>query len=78
MKKLIASALIASAALTGVASAATSTSAPAEQAIERALPGLDLTGLSTDQIVLVAHVISNADTLAQGSAQAKALVATLR
>ena len=53
MKTLITSALIATAALTGAASAA-STAANATNIIESALPGTDLSALSTEQLVAVA------------------------
>lgn len=78
MKTLIASALIASAALTGAASAAAPTDAPARAQIERAIPGADLNGLSTDQIVLVAYVIDSADNANDGAAAGKALIQNLR
>ncbi|SDG66631.1 hypothetical protein [Alloyangia pacifica] len=78
MKTLIASALIASAALTGAASAAVATASPARAQIERALPGADLSGLSADQIVLVAQVIDSADNDNDGALAAKALIQNLR
>ncbi|MBE9639002.1 hypothetical protein [Salipiger mangrovisoli] len=61
MKTLIASALIATAALTGAASAATSTAERATRAIESVLPGTDLSGLSTEQLVAVAGTLENTD-----------------
>ena len=60
MKTLITSALIATAALTGVASAA-STAANATNIIESALPGTDLSALSTEQLVAVAGTLQNTD-----------------
>ncbi len=61
MKTLIASALIASAALTGAASAASTTAANATNVIESALPGTDLSALSTEQLVAVAGTLQNTD-----------------
>ncbi|AWI84408.1 hypothetical protein CEW88_12370 [Alloyangia pacifica] len=60
MKTLITSALIATAALTGAASAA-STAANATNIIESALPGTDLSALSTEQLVAVAGTLQNTD-----------------
>ncbi|WP_353473243.1 hypothetical protein PVT71_04190 [Salipiger sp. H15] len=61
MKTLIASALVATAALTGVASAAPSTAENAARIIQASLPDADLSGLSTQQIVAVAQTLQNTD-----------------
>ena len=78
MTRILAAARIASAALTGAASAYTSTSAVAQQQIERVLPGADLSGLSASQLAAVAQEIDNTDGAANKEAAAEALIRAYR
>ncbi|WP_226622362.1 hypothetical protein [Alloyangia pacifica] len=78
MKTLIASALVATAALTGAATAAPSTSAHAQKQIEALIPNADLAGLTDAQIVSVAQAMARADGAAQKIGTGKALIDNLR
>lgn len=74
MKTLIASALVATAALTGAASAATPTAFPAQKQIEMLIPDADLSGLTDAQIVSVAQNIAAVDSAAGKVSSGKALI----
>lgn len=78
MKTLIASALVATAALTGVASAATRTAVPAQNEIEMLIPNADLSGLTAAEIVSVAQAMDRVDGAAQKIGTGKALIQSLR
>ncbi|NDW01914.1 hypothetical protein [Salipiger sp. PrR002] len=77
MKTLIASTLIATAALTGVASAAPSAAANAARVIEASVPNADLSGLSDQQIVAVAHTLQQTEGAAKKIGVTEALIQSL-
>lgn len=78
MKTLITSALIATAALTGVASAAPATATNAARVIEATVPDADLSGLSTQQIVAVAQTLQQTEGAAKKIGVTEALINSLR
>ncbi|AWI84407.1 hypothetical protein CEW88_12365 [Alloyangia pacifica] len=78
MKTLIASALIATAALTGAASAATSTSAAAQREILSLIPQAELSGLTAAEIVSVAQAMDRVDGAAQKIGTGEALIKSLQ
>ncbi|WP_353473242.1 hypothetical protein PVT71_04185 [Salipiger sp. H15] len=78
MKTLIASALVATAALTGVASAATQTSVPAQNEIRELIPNADLSGLTPAEIVSIDQAMDRVDGLAQKIGTGQALIQSLR
>ncbi|NDW01915.1 hypothetical protein [Salipiger sp. PrR002] len=77
MKTLIASALVATAALTGAASAATATAAPAQKELQQLVPGANLSGLSDAEIISVVQTVNDLDNPSQKAGIAKALIETL-
>ncbi|ANT60014.1 hypothetical protein AYJ57_06325 [Salipiger sp. CCB-MM3] len=77
MKTLIASALVATAALTGAASAATATAAPAQKELQQLVPGTNLSGLSDAELISVVQTVDDLDNASQKAAVAKALIETL-
>lgn len=78
MKTLIASALIATAALTGAASAATSTSAAAQREILSLIPQAELSALTPAEIVSVAQAMDRVDGAAQKIGTGEALIKSLQ
>ncbi|MBE9639001.1 hypothetical protein [Salipiger mangrovisoli] len=78
MKSLIASALIATAALTGVASAASPTAAPAQKEIKALIPDADLSGLTAAEIVSIDQAMDRVDGAAQKIGTGEALIKSLQ
>lgn len=78
MKTLIASALIATATLTGAASAATPTSAPAQREILALIPQAELSGLTAAEIVAVAQAMDRVDGAAQKIGTGEALIKSMQ
>ncbi|ETX28275.1 hypothetical protein [Roseivivax isoporae] len=73
MKTLIASALVATAALAGGASAMTSTSA-AEVKIQRYAPDADLSALSDAQIASLLNVVNGGDSRGETESKIESLL----
>ncbi|MCT4372324.1 hypothetical protein CLG85_019185 [Yangia mangrovi] len=78
MKTFIASALIATAALTGAASAAPQTSASAQKEIRTLIPNAQLQGLTPAEIVSVAQAMDRVDGAAQKIGTGEALIKSLK
>ncbi|MCA0939232.1 hypothetical protein LCM08_22515 [Salipiger pacificus] len=78
MKTFIVSALIATAALTGAASAAPQTSASAQKEIRTLIPNAQLQGLTPAEIVSVAQAMDRVDGAAQKIGTGEALIKSLK
>lgn len=78
MKTFIASALIATAALTGAASAAPQTSVSAQKEIRTLIPHAQLQALTPAEIVSVAQAMDRVDGAAQKIGTGEALIKSLK